>query len=233
MSGKGGVGKSLTTSLISSEMNKLGYKVGILDADITGPSIPKGFGVKGPAFASTQGTLPNETESGIKIMSTNIILDKETDAVLWRAPVINNMIKTFWRDIVWGEVDYMFVDMPPGTGDVQLTVFQSIPIDGIIVVTSPQNLVNMIVEKSINMAKKMAIPVVGIVENMSYFKCPDCGKESKVFGDSKIEELVEKFGTKLLAKMPIDPGLSDLVDLGKVETYDASEILKGAIELLK
>ena len=232
MSGKGGVGKSLVTSLLASGMNKKGFDVAILDADITGPSIPKAFGLKGPAMATSQGTLPVETESGIKVMSTNILLDNDTDAVLWRAPVINQLIKTFWSNIIWGDIDYMFIDMPPGTGDVPLTVFQSIPVDGIIIVTTPQDLVRMVVEKSINMARKMNIPIVGIIENMSYFICDNCDKKHEVFGESKADEIGEDFGIEVLAKLPIDPHLRNLVDQGKVEEYDILRYMNYSIDKL-
>ena len=232
MSGKGGVGKSLTTSLLASGMNKKGFKVGILDGDVTGPSIPKGFNLKGPAMATNEGTFPVETDSGIKVMSTNILLNNETDAVLWRAPIINQMIKTFWTNINWGDLDYLFIDMPPGTGDVPLTVFQTIPIDGVIIVTSPQNLVTMIVEKSLNMAKSMDIPIMGIVENMSYFKCPSCGEKHSVFGESNIEEVSKNLGTEVVAKLPIDPEISKKVDSGRVEEIDSVFYLNYLLEKL-
>ncbi len=230
MSGKGGVGKSLVTSLLASGMNKKGFNAAILDGDITGPSIPKAYNVKGPAFATERGTNPVTSKDGVKIMSMNILLDDETDATLWRAPIINNMIKTFWQNINWGDVDYMFIDMPPGTGDIPLTVFQSIPIDGVIVVTSPQDLVTMIVEKSINMAKKMAIPIVGIVENMSYFECPTCGEKHKVFGDSKIDDVAKDFSTEVIARIPISPEITSLVDEGNVEEIDALAYLNYALD---
>lgn len=230
MSGKGGVGKSLTTSLLASGMNKKGFNVAILDGDVTGPSIPKAFSLKGPALATTEGTYPVETESGIKVMSTNILLDKESDAVLWRAPIVTQMLKTFWKNINWGDVDYMFIDMPPGTGDVPLTVFQSIPVDGVIIVTSPQDLVTMIVEKSLNMAKAMKIPVVGVVENMAYFKCPTCGDEHEIFGKSNIDEIAKKLGTEVVGRLPIDPKISDLVDQGRVEDVDSVYYLNYLLE---
>ena len=186
-SGKGGVGKSTITSMLAVAMNREGYKTAILDADVTGPSIPKAFGLHVRAVGSDLGILPVETTTGIEVMSVNLLLENETDPVVWRGPVISGTVKQFWTDVIWNDVDYMFVDMPPGTGDVALTVFQSLPLDGIIIVTSPQELVSMIVEKAVKMAEMMNIPILGIVENMSYFKCPECGKEHKIFGESNIE----------------------------------------------
>lgn len=220
VSGKGGVGKSLVTSMLAVEMNRKGYKTAILDADITGPSIPKIFGVnKKRAVGSEEGILPVPTNTGIDIMSVNFLLENETDPVVWRGPVIAGTVKQFWRDVVWSNVDYMFVDMPPGTGDVALTVFQSLPLDGIVIVTSPQELVSMIVEKAVKMADMMNIPILGIVENMSYFQCPDCGKQHKIFGESNIDEIAAKHGTKVLAKLPVDPELAMLADKGLFELF--------------
>ena len=210
VSGKGGVGKSFVTSSLACAMNKAGYKVGIMDADITGPSIPKMFGVHGQVYGTEDGMVPMAAENGIKIMSVNLLLDNEEDPVIWRGPILANMVKQFWTDIVWGEIDYLFVDMPPGTGDVPLTVFQSIPVDGIITVTSPQDLVSLIVKKALNMAKSMEIPVIGLVENYSYVICPDCGKEFKIFGESGLDKLAEELDLPILGRMPIDPKLAEL-----------------------
>ncbi len=232
VSGKGGVGKSTITSMLAVAMNREGYKTAILDADVTGPSIPKAFGLHVRAVGSDLGILPVETSTGIEVMSVNLLLENETDPVVWRGPVISGTVKQFWTDVIWNDVDYMFVDMPPGTGDVALTVFQSLPLDGIIIVTSPQELVSMIVEKAVKMAEMMNIPILGIVENMSYFKCPECGKEHKIFGDSKIEETAEKFGTKVIAKMPIDPEFAKCEDNGSIEMY-VSDCMDGAVDLLK
>jgi Mrp family chromosome partitioning ATPase len=217
MSGKGGVGKSLVTSMLAVTMQRLGYKVGILDADITGPSIPKSFGLKATVEGDDKGMIPPTTTSGIDIMSVNLMLDDETKPVVWRGPVIAGAVKQFWTDTIWHDMDYLFIDCPPGTGDVPLTIFQSIPIDGVVIVTSPQELVSMIVAKAANMAQMMDIPVYGLVENMSYVACPDCGKEIKVFGDSHIEEFAEKFGYDLLAKLPIDTSVASYVDKGMIE----------------
>ena len=205
MSGKGGVGKSSTTASLAAAMAKRGYKVGIMDADITGPSIPTAFGVHTKAEGSELGIYPVETKTGIEIMSLNLLMENETDPVVWRGPVIAGAVKQFWTDVIWGDVDYLFVDMPPGTGDVPLTVFQSLPVDGIIVVTSPQDLVSMIVTKAVKMAEMMDIPILGVVENYSYFQCPDCGKQHAIFGESKVEEVAAGLGLKVLAKLPIDP----------------------------
>ena len=219
VSGKGGVGKSLVTSAMAVELNRRGHKTAILDADITGPSIPKAFGIKTHAKGNEFGILPETTKTGIDIMSVNLLLENSTDPVVWRGPVISGTVKQFWSDVIWKDVDYMFVDMPPGTGDVPLTVFQSIPLDGIIVVASPQELVSMIVQKAVKMAEMMNIPVLGLVENMSYFKCPDCGKEHKIFGDSHIDEIAENFNTRVLAKVPFDADLAKSVDTGTVELF--------------
>ena len=218
VSGKGGVGKSMVTELAAVELRRRGYKVGIMDADITGPSIPKAFGLDGICEAAPLGgILPKETQTGIEVMSVNLLLEDVTSPVVWRGPVIAGTVKQFWTDVVWGDLDCMLIDCPPGTGDVPLTIFQSIPLDGIIVVTSPQDLVSMIVAKAVNMAKLMNIPIVGIVENMSYVKCPDCGKEIHIFGDSKIDEVAAEFGLPVLAKLPIDPKLAAMCDAGTIE----------------
>lgn len=222
VSGKGGVGKSMVTSQLAVALNRMGKKVAILDADITGPSIPKAFGIHEKAMGSELGILPAITETGIEIMSINLMLKEETDPVVWRSPIITSTVKQFWTDVVWNDVDYMFVDMPPGTGDIPLTVFQSIPLDGIIVVASPQELVSMIVEKAVKMADMMNVPLLGLVENMSYFVCPDCGKRHSVFGDSRIDEIAEKYGTKVIAKLPIDPDLAAKVDEGRAESFEGN-----------
>ena len=220
VSGKGGVGKSLVTSMLAVNMQRLGYKTAILDADVTGPSIPKAFGVNAGVDGDENGMIPPSTTSGIDIMSVNLLLDDETKPVVWRGPVIAGVVKQFWTEAIWHDIDYMFIDCPPGTGDVPLTVFQSIPVDGIVIVSSPQELVSMIVAKAANMANMMEIPVYGLVENMSYVKCPDCGKEIKVFGESHIDEVAEKFGYDLLARIPMDPKLTALVDKGWIEMMD-------------
>lgn len=212
VSGKGGVGKSMVTASLARMMRKKGYKVGILDADITGPSIPKMYGVHEKALGDESGIFPREAADGTKIMSINLLLENESDPVIWRGPVIANVVTQFWTDVMWGELDYLFVDMPPGTGDVPLTVFQSLPVDGVIIVTSPQDLVQMIVRKAYNMAKQMDIPVLGIVENYSYVKCPDCGKELKVFGESHIEEIATGLGVPVLGKIPIDAEIAKVVE---------------------
>lgn len=217
VSGKGGVGKSIVTSMLSVLMKRKGYNSAILDADITGPSIPKAFGIKEKAVGNGDGILPVMTKSGISVMSLNLLVENDTDPVLWRGPIIAGTVTQFWTQVIWGNVDYMFVDMPPGTGDVPLTVFQSIPVDGIIIVTSPQELVSMIVEKAVKMAEMMNIPILGIVENMSYFKCPDCGKEINIFGDSHIEEIAKKYNIKATAKLSINPEYAKLCDDGMIE----------------
>ncbi len=220
VSGKGGVGKSLVTSMLAVTMQRLGYKCAILDADITGPSIPKAFGLKAAVEGDDNGMIPPKTTSGIDIMSVNLLLEDESRPVVWRGPVIAGTVKQFWTQTIWHDIDYLFIDCPPGTGDVPLTVFQSIPLDGIVIVSTPQDLVSMIVSKAANMAKMMDIPVYGLVENMSYVKCPDCGKEIKLFGDSHIEEIAENFGYDLLARIPIDPKLTALVDKGWIEIME-------------
>ena len=226
VSGKGGVGKSLVTSLMAVMAQRKGLNAAILDADITGPSIPKSFGVSGRAMASQQGMLPSVSKKGTQIMSLNLISENETDPVIWRGPVIAGVVKQFWTDVVWKDVDIMFLDMPPGTGDVPLTVFQSIPVDGIIIVSSPQELVGMIVEKAVNMAAMMNIPVLALVENMSYFKCPDCGKEIKIFGESNMEKIAKKHNISLTARIPIDPQIASLVDAGNVEEVNVESLNK-------
>ena len=228
VSGNGGGGKSLVTSMMAVNMQRKGYKCAILDADITGPSIPKAFGVKGNIEGDEHGLIPAHSTTGIDMISVNLLMDEETKPVVWRGPVIAGMVKQFWTDVIWNDIDYMFVDCPPGTGDVPLTVFQSLPLDGIIIVSSPQELVSMIVEKAANMADMMNIPVLGIVENMSYVKCPDCGKEIKVFGESHIEKVAEKFGYDLLGKLPIDPKLAALIDRGMIELMENDYLDKAA-----
>ena len=220
MSGKGGVGKSLVTSSLAAKLKKKGYKVGILDADITGPSIPKMFGLNETANGDGNGLYPVETGSGIKVMSVNLLLEDEEEPVIWRGPVISSVVKQFWSDVYWGELDYLLIDMPPGTGDVPLTVFQSIPVDGAIIVTSPQDLVRLIVKKAYNMAVKMDIPVMGIVENYSYIECPDCGKKISVFGESKIDEIASEIGIEVLGKLPIIPAIAKLADEGRFDEAD-------------
>ena len=216
VSGKGGVGKSMVTSQLAVLMHRLGHKTGVLDADVTGPSIPKAFGVHQRALGDERGMLPVETASGIQLMSVNLLLDDETDPVLWRGPVIGGVVTQFWTDVIW-DVDYLFVDMPPGTGDVALSVFQSLPLDGVIIVASPQELVSMVVEKAVKMAEMMDIPIVGVVENMSYLLCPDCGKEIPLFGAGKTQAAADAHHIPLLARMPIDPALAQLTDLGRIE----------------
>jgi Mrp family chromosome partitioning ATPase len=220
VSGKGGVGKSLVTSMLAVEMNRRGYNSAVLDADVTGPSIPKGFGIKGKARATKDGIKPIKSKTGIDIMSINLLLENDTDPVVWRGPIIAGTVKQFYTDVIWKDVDYMFIDMPPGTGDVPLTVFQSLPVDGLIIVTSPQELVSMIVSKAVKMAKMMNIPILGIVENMSYFKCPDCDKKYDVFGKSNIEKIAKEHDIDTFDKMPIDPQISKFLDMGEVESLD-------------
>jgi Mrp family chromosome partitioning ATPase/predicted Fe-Mo cluster-binding NifX family protein len=217
VSGKGGVGKSFVTSYLCVLMNRKGYKTAVLDADITGPSIPKAFGITKKAEANELGILPQITSNGIEIMSVNLLLDDVETPVVWRGPIIAGTVKQFWSDVVWGDVDYMFVDMPPGTGDVPLTVFQSLPVDGIVIVTSPQDLVSMIVAKAVNMATSMDIPVIGFVENYSYIECGNCGTRMSIFGKSHIEEISAKFGLPVLAKLPLNPSIAEAIDAGKVE----------------
>ena len=232
VSGKGGVGKSLVTSALAVELNRRGYKTAILDADITGPSIPKAFGVTSRAKGSEFGIVPETTKTGIQIMSINLLLEHHADPVVWRGPVISGTVKQFWTDVIWKDVDYMFVDMPPGTGDVPLTVFQSLPLDGIIVVASPQELVSMIVSKAVKMAELMKVPIIGLVENMSYFKCPDCGKEHKIFGDSHIDEIAARYGTRVLAKVPMDADLAKSVDTGTIELF-VGDYFENAVNVIE
>lgn len=223
VSGKGGVGKSLVTAMMAVKMNAKGFKTAILDADITGPSIPKAFGLNNDSvsMAGENLMLPATSSTGIEIMSANLLLDHDTDPVIWRGPVIAGAVKQFWQETLWKNIDYMFVDMPPGTGDVPLTVFQSLPVDGIIIVTSPQELVSMIVGKAVNMAKKMNIPIIGLVENMSYIECPDCGKKISLFGESHIDEVAKEYGIPVIAKIPIQPETAQAVDAGTVEYLEA------------
>ena len=224
VSGKGGVGKSMVTALSALAATRHGYKTGIMDADITGPSIPKMFGVHTKAFGSEFGIMPEVTPTEIKLMSINLLVENETDPVVWRGPVIAGVVEQFWTEVYWGDLDVLFIDMPPGTGDVPLTVFQSIPIDGIVVVTSPQDLVSMIVSKAVNMANLMNIPVLGLVENMSYITCPDCGRKIDMFGPSQAEEVCAANGIKLLEKLPIDPVLSQEADMGKIEFNEGTQM---------
>lgn len=232
VSGKGGVGKSLVTSMLAVQMNRRGKKTAILDADVTGPSIPKIFGATERAMGNELGLFPVTTKSGIDLMSVNLLLEDLEAPVVWRGPVIAGTVKQFWSDVIWKDVDYMFVDMPPGTGDVPLTVFQSIPLDGIVIVTSPQELASLIVSKAVNMAKMMNIPIIGIVENMSYFKCPDCGKEVKLFGESHVDEVAAKFGIPVLAKLPINPEIAINCDKGLAELVECPEI-NGAVDAVE
>lgn len=232
VSGKGGVGKSMVTASLANLLASKGYRVGIMDADITGPSIPRMYGLTGPASADDEGIYPILTQNDIKVMSINLLMPDPEAPVIWRGPVIANMVKQFWSDVIWGELDYLLVDMPPGTGDVPLTVFQSLPVDGVMIVTSPQDLVKMIVKKAYNMAMAMNIPVLGIVENYSYLKCPDCGKEIKVFGESRIDEIAAELGVALAGRMPIDPRLTELTDAGEFAKAENS-YLDGAFEIIR
>ena len=232
-SGKGGVGKSTVTAMLAAAMAKKGKRVGILDADITGPSIPTAFGVSECQGADDGGLYPALTKGGIQVMSINLLLDNDTDPVVWRGPVIAGAVKQFWTDVVWKDVDYLFVDMPPGTGDVPLTVFQSLPVDGVIIVTSPQDLVSMIVSKAVKMANMMHIPVLGFVENYAYLQCPDCGKKIPVFGESRLDEVAAEFGLPVLARMPIDSRVAQAYDAGQMETVDTEiidPVLKAILE---
>ncbi len=232
VSGKGGVGKSSITGMLSVLFRRRDYKTAVLDADITGPSIPKLFQLTDRITGDENGMNPALTTTGIKVMSVNLLLEDETSPVVWRGPVIAGTVTQFWTDTNWGDIDYMFVDMPPGTGDVPLTVFQSLPLDGIIIVTSPQELVSMIVQKAVNMAQMMGIPVLGIVENYSYVKCPDCGREHQIFGESKIEQTAEKYGIDVLAKLPLDPKLASLCDRGMLELMEF-DLLDHAVEMIE
>lgn len=230
MSGKGGVGKSLVTSCLAAAVQKSGKQAAILDADVTGPSIPKAFGVHERAVGDDEGIYPVESAGGVKMMSLNLLVEDETDPVVWRGSLIAGTVKQFWSDVQWGDVDYMFVDMPPGTGDVPLTVFQSLPVDGIIVVTSPQELVSMIVEKAVKMAEMMQVPILGLIENYSYFACPDCGKRHAIFGDSHIDDVASRHSIPVLARLPIDPAVAAAVDAGGVEHLRVNyleEVAKG------
>ena len=225
VSGKGGVGKSLVTSMLAVLLKRRGYNVGIMDADVTGPSIPKAFGVHEKAASTGTALIPARSKTGVDIMSVNLLLEDDSDPVVWRGPVIAGVVKQFWTDVIWNDVDFLFVDMPPGTGDVPLTVFQSIPVDGIVVVASPQELVGMIVEKAVKMAQMMNIPIIGLVENMSYVKCPDCGREIHVFGESHIDEVAAKYALKVLGKLPMEPKLAAACDRGETTRKDAAGVI--------
>ena len=235
VSGKGGVGKTMVSSMLAVGMQRMGKNVGLLDADITGPSIPKAFGIHGKADACEFGIIPSKSKMGIDVMSINLLLENESDPVVWRGPVIAGVVKQFWTDVIWGDVDYMFVDMPPGTGDVPLTVFQSIPVDGIVVVTSPQELVSMIVGKAVKMAGLMNIPIIGIVENMSYAECPDCGRKINIFGQSKLDDVAKQYDLDILGRMPVNPKLAAACDKGAIELYSGNWLDDAAdkIEKLK
>ncbi len=233
VSGKGGVGKSLVTSMLACAVQNMGKQTAVLDADVTGPSVPMAFGIHDKAVGNEMGLMPSESKTGIKVMSINLLLEKDDQPVVWRGPVISGVIKQFWSDVVWGEVDYMFVDMPPGTGDVPLTVLQSLPVDGIVVVTTPQDLVTMIVKKAYNMAQMMDVPVLGIVENMSGFVCPDCGKEHAIFGESKVQQVADALGVPVLAKLPLNPQNAALVDKGAVELAEAPQINEAAKKIME
>lgn len=225
MSGKGGVGKSLVTSKLAVEMTRRGYKAAIMDADITGPSIPQAFNLHGRIYADENKLMfPSITASGIQVISINLMIDDETKPVVWRGPIIADMVSQFWTDVYWEDVDYMFVDMPPGTGDVPLTVFQNLPVDGVVIVTSPQDLVSMIVSKAVHMVETMHLPILGIVENMSYFKCPECGHIHSIFGESHIDNIASKYHIATISKLPVDPKISQLVDQGKAEALDNKEL---------
>ncbi len=231
VSGKGGVGKSTVTAMLAMAMQQRGRKVGILDADITGPSMAKAFHVHACSGASEEGLYPALTENGTQVMSINLLLDNETDPVLWRGPIVAGTVKQFWSEVIWEDVDYLFVDMPPGTGDVPLTVFQSLPVDGVIIVTSPQQLVSMIVAKAVNMANMMQIPVLGLVENYSYFQCPDCGKQHEIFGKSHIDEIALQYHLPVLARLPIDPSVAQKMDDGAAEQLPTAD-LQAAVETI-
>lgn len=236
VSGKGGVGKSLVTSMLAVTMNRQGYRTAILDADVTGPSIPKAFGLREKATGNELGLYPVPSKTGIEVMSINLLLENETDPVVWRGPVIGGTVKQFWTDVIWSDIDFMFIDMPPGTGDVPLTVFQSVAVDGIIVVTSPQELVSMIVEKAVKMAQMMNIPILGLVENLSYFTCPDNGKNYRIFGDSHIDEIAAGYSLPVLAQLPIEPAIAAACDRGEIEALEmgwfskAADLLKGLLK---
>ena len=232
VSGKGGVGKSLVTGLMAVNAQRAGYQAAILDADVTGPSVPRMFGIRQKATVLEQGIVPLRSKGGVDIISINVLLPTDTEAVLWRGPILGGVVKQFWSDVIWKDVDCMFIDMPPGTGDVPLTVFQSLPVDGIIVVTSPQDLVTMIVEKAINMANLMNVPILGLVENMSYFVCPDNGKSYQIFGESRVESVAREHGLKVLAKIPIDPLLSAACDRGEIESF-AGQFVDEALDAVE
>ena len=231
VSGKGGVGKSLVTGLLAVSMNRAGYASAVLDADITGPSIPKMFGIREKASGSDLGIFPAASSTGIGIMSINLLLENDSDPVIWRGPILSGTVKQFWTDVIWGNVDYMFVDMPPGTGDIALTVFQSIPIDGLIIVTSPQEMVSMIVAKAVTMAKMMNIPILGLVENMGYVQCPGCGEKIRLFGESHAEETAKRYGIGALASLPVDPKLAKACDEGEIERFEGGW-LDGVVDRL-
>ena len=232
VSGKGGVGKSMVTSLLASASSRAGFKTAILDADVTGPSIPRSFGLKEKATGTEEEIYPVMSRTGIAVMSMNLLLAENTDPVVWRGPILAGTVKQFWSEVVWGDVENMFVDLPPGTGDVPLTVFQSLPIDGVIIVTSPQEMVSMIVEKAIKMAGMMGVPILALAENMSYFRCPDCGKEHDIFGKSGAEQVAKKYGIKNICRLPLDPALAKAADEGEIEFVHEDE-LKELVELIK
>lgn len=231
VSGKGGVGKSLVTAMLSVLLSRKGYHTGILDADITGPSIPKMFGLTQRAQGDESGILPEKTRGGIRIMSINLLLPQDDAPVIWRGPLLANTVKQFWKDVLWGDLDFLLIDLPPGTGDVPLTVFQSIPLDGVVIVTSPQELVSMIVKKAYHMAHQMNIPVLGVVENMSYVTCPDCGKEIKIFGESRLSETARELGVNVLGRIPIDPAMASLADQGEFERFQNEYLAEAAQEI--
>ena len=232
VSGKGGVGKSLATSMLAVALTRRERHAAILDADITGPSIPKAFGLRGKLHATENGIIPMRTPGGVDVVSINLLLDNEDDPVIYRGPILAQTVQQFWQDVIWQDVDYMFVDMPPGTGDVPLTVFQSLPLDGIIILTSPQDLVSMIVGKAVKMAQMMNVPILGVIENYSYLECPDCGKRISVFGKSHVDEVAAQYGLSVLAKLPIDPQLAAAVDAGAIEQAALPEALSGAVDAL-
>lgn len=232
VSGKGGVGKSMVTSLLAAASSRAGFSTAVLDADITGPSIPQSFGIQEKASGTKEVIYPVRSKTGVSIMSMNLLLEENTDPVVWRGPILAGVVKQFWTEVEWGDVKYMFVDMPPGTGDVPLTVFQSLPIDGIVVVTSPQEMVGMIVEKAVKMAGMMEIPILALVENMSYFKCPDCGKVHDIFGKSHLEDIAEKYDIKTLCRLPMDPAIADAADKGEIEMLKEDE-LQPVLELVR
>ncbi len=232
VSGKGGVGKSMVTSLLAAASARAGFSTAVLDADITGPSIPQSFGLREKASGTQEVIYPVRSKTGVSVMSMNLLLEEATDPVVWRGPILAGVVKQFWTEVEWGDIKYMFVDMPPGTGDVPLTVFQALPVDGIVVVTSPQEMVGMIVEKAVKMAGMMEIPILALVENMSYFKCPDCGKVHDVFGKSHLEEIAEKYGIQTLCRLPVDPAIADAADKGEIEMLKEDE-LQPVMELLR